>query len=168
MCNGAMLKGQPAPSAPTAPGAPPMYDIGPQKGRPVPGMITGGNVDVNHRPQIRNADGTVSSIFSMTIPVDTSGNPWKGDYEKAPAYALVPSIANGKFLTPDGKIPNQKDKKAIGQLEDAATAYYGKTKQHLGIFKTSEAADKYASATHAWVNDGSARQVFAPSYEDNK
>jgi hypothetical protein len=146
-----------APSGPT-------YDVGPMAGKPVPGLVQQGNIDVNHRPGIKNADGSVSSIYSMTIPVDQQGNPWKGDYEKAPRYALVPSIANGKFLTPDGKIPKEGDKKANQALEDAATAYYDKTRQHLGIFGSGDAADQYAGATHAYVNDGTARKVYTPSY----
>lgn len=140
------------------------YDQGPLSGKQVSGMLQQGNIDVNHRPGISNADGTHSSIFSMTVPVDKNGEVWKGAYDKAPGYALVPSIANGKFLTPDGKKPNEKDKKAMSQLEDAATDYYSKTKQHLGVFASSQAADKYAGQTHAYMNDGTAKKVYTPSY----
>lgn len=143
----------------------PAYDVGPLAGKPIPGMVQKGNIDVNHRPQIHNDDGSMSSIYSMTIPIDKDGSPWPGDYDKAPSYALVPSIANGKFLTPNGKIPNEDDRDAKSALEDAATQYYGKTREHLGIFKSADAADKYATATHAWGNDGTDTEVYAPSYK---
>jgi hypothetical protein len=100
----------------------------------------------------------------MTIPISKDGSVWKGKYEDAPQYALVPSIANGKFLTPDGKKPNEKDKKAMEKLEDAATEHYAKTKEHLGIFATGDAADAYAGATHAYMNDGTNKKVYTPSY----
>ena len=157
----------------------PTYDVGPLAGSPVEDMIRSGDTDVNHLPGITNADGSHSSIFSMTIPVDKNGNVWKGDYNKAPAYALVPSIANGKFLTPDGKIPPLADRddkeltpaqrvakrQQVGALEDAATKHYAQTRHQLGIFASSDAADKYATATHAYTPDGTDRKVFAPSYE---
>jgi hypothetical protein len=140
------------------------FDAGPRAGKPIAGLVQRGNIDLNHRPGIKNADGTHSSIFSMTIPIDKDGSVWKGDYEKAPAYALVPSIANGKFLTPDGKKPNERNKKQMSQLEDAATDYYAKTREHLGVFASSDAADKYAGSTHAYMPDGSAKKIYAPSY----
>ena len=143
------------------------YDNGPKAGKPVAGLLQRGNIDVNHRPGIANADGTHSSIFSMTIPVNKDGSVWTGDYEKAPAYALVPSIANGKFLTPDGKKPNERNKRAMSQLEDAATDYYAKTRQHLGIFSSGNAADTYAGEIHAYVNDGTEKKVYMPSYDDS-
>lgn len=107
----------------------------------------------------------------MTVPVGKDGHslPW-GD-KGIVGYALVPSIANGKFLTPDGKMPKnaenpktQAEKDALSQLEDAATNYYDKTRQQLGIFKTEKDADKYAGATHAYGADGTDRKVYVPSY----
>lgn len=147
-----------------APPQQPAYDVGPLAGKPIPGMHQIGNIDVNHRPSILNDDGSHSSIYSMTIPVDKDGSAWNGDWDKAPAYALVPSIANGKFLTPNGKIPARNDKTGNAALEEKATEYYDKTRQHLGIFSSADAADKYATQTHAYSNDGTEKRVFAPSY----
>lgn len=141
----------------------PAFDAGPLAGTPIKGLLTEGNIDVNHRPSILNADGTHSSIFSMTEPINADGSIWNGPYEKAPRYALVPSIANGKFLTPDGKKPNENDKAAMERLEDAARSYYSKTRQQLGIFSSGDAADRYAGATHTYMNDGTTRRIFAPS-----
>ncbi len=154
------------------------YDTGPLSGKPVPGLIQQGNIDLNHRPKIVNQDGSVSSIFSVTIPVNKDGSPWKGKYENAPRYALVPSIADGKFLYPGGKMPRYADKpdseltpqqrkqkqRELSILEDAATEHYDKTRQYLGIFKTGDDADRYADKTHAYVSDGSERRIYTPSY----
>lgn len=107
-----------------------------------------GNIDVNHRPVVKNADGSHSTIFSMTVPAENG------------KWALIPSIVDGKFLTPDGKMPNMADKQAMMRLEDAATEHYKKTGEHLGIFVSPEAADAYASATHAYMPDGTERKVF--------
>lgn len=154
------------------------FDSGPNIGKAVPGLVQRGNIDVNHRPSITNSDGSRSSIYSFTIPVNKDGSPWKGEYQDAPAYALVPSISNGKFLTPDGKIPplaNKLDwhlsaeqraekKKQLSALEDAATKQYAKTREHLGIFDSDEYADRYAGETHAYTNDGTNKKVYTPSY----
>lgn len=145
--------------------SPPTYDQGPLKGQPIVGMVRSGNVDVNHRPSIKNKDGSQSSIFSMTVPVAADGSPlpWPENGQKDPriaGYALVPSIANGKFLTPDGQMPDQAH---MGDLEDAATKYYAQTRQHLGVFTTPEAAESYAGANHDYGNDGTPTMVYAPS-----
>lgn len=142
----------------------PAYDLGPLAGKPIPGMKQLGNIDVNHRPSILNDDGSHSSIYSMTIPIDKDGSVWSGNWDKAPQYALVPSIANGKFMTPDGKIPARSDKAANAALEQNATDYYDKTRQHLGVFDSADAADQYATQTHAYSNDGTGKRVYAPSY----
>jgi len=124
-------------------------------------MIQPGNVDVNHRPSITNDDGSKSSIFSVTVPVGKDGHSVAWDDKKnITGYALVPSIVNGKFLTPNGKKPTADDE----GFEDRVTEHYDKTRQHLGIFKSNDAASKYADATHAYGNDGTDRKVFTPSY----
>lgn len=140
------------------------YDNGPQVGKSVDGLLKRGNVDVNHRPDIKNDDGSHSSINSMTVPLGKDGHslPW-GD-KGIVSYALVPSIADGKFLTPNGKMPKKGDEKANQALEDKATEYYDKTREHLGIFKTDTAANKYAGKTHAWGNDGTSKKIYHPSY----
>lgn len=114
------------------------------------GMLQQGNIDVNHRPVVNNEDGSQSTIFSMTVP--TGDGKW----------ALIPSIANGKFLTPNGKIPDRNNKAAMQQLEDAATAQYKKTGQHLGIFNSADAADGFAEKTHSYAPTGGKEQVFLP------
>ncbi len=144
------------------------YDAGPLAGKPVPDLLQRGNVDVNHRIQIKNADGSGSSIFSVTIPLDKTGKAvsWEVSGKANPEidkYALVPGIDNnGRFFTPDGKKPKGEQLDEKGERE--AADYYTKTGQHLGIFRTSQAADRYAGQTHAWTNDGSGKKVYVPSY----
>jgi hypothetical protein len=143
----------------------PVYDTGPLKGKPVADMLEPGNTDVNHRIQIKNEDGSGSSIFSVTVPLDKDGKaiPWGS--KGISKYALIPGIdEQGKFFTPDGKKP-KGESYAGTDGEDKAAAYYNKTGHHLGIFATSKAADRYAGQTHAYTNDGTDRQVFTPSYE---
>lgn len=114
------------------------------------GMLEQGNIDVNHRPVIWNDDGTPSTVFSATVPI--SKNRW----------ALVPTIADGKFLTPNGKMPAHGDTAAARALEQAALDNYKKTGQHLGVFNSQQAADSFATATHAWMPNGGDEQVFIP------
>ena len=59
-------------------------------------------------------------------------------------------------------------KKAIEKLEKAATEHYAKTHEHLGVFKTSEAADDFANKTHSYMPDGTDRQVYLPPVVSNK
>lgn len=119
----------------------------------VSGLIEQGNIDVNHRPIIWNDDGSPSTIYSATVPIGNG------------KWALVPTIANGKFLTPNGKIPQEGDRKAASALEDAADEHYKQTGEHLGIFDSQKAADDYANKTHAWMPDGTGQKVYAPNYK---
>jgi hypothetical protein len=139
------------------------YDVGPLQGKPISGLVQRGNIDVNHRPQIKNADGSSSTIFSMTVPIGKNGHSVPWDSSSIAGYALVPSIADGRFLTSDGKKPLENDRAAMQQLEDAATAHYDETRQHLGIFSSPETAEAYTKNSHAWGNDGTARKIYMPS-----
>lgn len=145
------------------------YDVGPMAGKIVSGMVKQGNIDVNHRVQVKNADGSGSSIFSVTIPLDKNGKavPWEIAGKPNPAianYALVPGMdVKGRFFTSDGKEPKGGSYKGTNG-EERAAAYYNHTGQHLGIFTTADAANQYAGQTHAWTNDGTDKKVFTPSY----
>ncbi|MER8374421.1 hypothetical protein [Mesorhizobium sp. M1406] len=94
---------------------PPASPIG-----PFPGMLEQGNIDLNARPIVKNADGSYSTVRSMSFG-DDSGR-----------EILVPTVSQ------DGKI-----------IEDGAAAdQYGRTGQNLGKFDTPAHADMYAEALH--------------------
>src|SRR5258708_8421612 len=102
----------------------------------VPGMVRPGNIDINHRPNINNPDGSHSSVFSMSFGTD------EGE-------VLVPGVGNGK----DYPLRKLTTKEALDQ--------YHKTGNNLGTFKTPKDADAYGSKLHddlakmpAWTGDG--------------
>lgn len=87
--------------------------------RLTPGMLAPGNIDLAKRRPVRNADGSMSTVRSMSFGTE------EGE-------VLVPTIGDdGATLSPD-----------------QAIAAYRQTGRHLGIFKTPEAANAYAQALH--------------------
>ena len=56
------------------------------------GLAEPGNLPIWNRPVVQNADGSHSSEYSTS-------------FEQDGKEVLVPTVVNGKFLTPDGKKP---------------------------------------------------------------
>ncbi|MCU1301738.1 MAG: hypothetical protein JWQ87_2022 [Candidatus Sulfotelmatobacter sp.] len=99
------------------------------------GLVEPGNIDLSNRPVIQNADGRHSSEYSASFGTD------KGE-------VLVPTVVNGKFLTPDGKKPPEGSD-AEKAMFHAALQHYEQTGEHMGIFDTPENADAYARQVHS-------------------
>lgn len=99
------------------------------------GLVESGNLPIWNRPTVANGDGTHSSEYSTSFQ-DDKGN-----------EVLVPTVVNGKFLTPDGKKPagGSAQEKA---MFDAAWKHYEQTGENLGKFSSSKDADAYAQVLH--------------------
>lgn len=86
-------------------------------------LVQPGNIDLNSRKDIKNPDGSHSSVFSMSFGTDAG-------------EVLVPGVGDGKTYPLRKLTP----KEALDQ--------YKKTGKNLGIFKTPEAADRYGETLH--------------------
>lgn len=91
----------------------------PNEGTPIPsGMVSGGNIDTSNRPRVKNGDGSISTVRSISINEDGK-------------EILIPTVVNGRVVSD----------------EEAINAYH-RTGQHLGIFKNASAATAYAKQLH--------------------
>lgn len=87
---------------------------------PLQGLVTPGNIDLGNRPSVKNADGSISTVRSMSYQND------------AGKEVLIPTVSN------EGKIMSN----------DEAIKYWGQKGQNLGVFDTPEDATAYAQALH--------------------
>ncbi len=107
------------------------------------GLVEKGNLPIWNRPIVKNADGTVSSEYSTSFQDDQGHE------------VLVPTVVNGKFLTPDGTKPPEGSA-AEAAMFRAAWDHYLKTGENLGKFDNAQDADAYAQQLHS-------RDMSAPS-----
>jgi hypothetical protein len=85
-----------------------------------PGLVQPGNINLDNRPVVKNPDGSISTVRSMSFGDDNG------------LEVLVPTVSD------DGRI--------MGDQE--AWKYYGRTGRHLGKFGSAPDADAYAQALH--------------------
>lgn len=88
-------------------------------GAPIPGQLEPGNVDLYRQPKVGNADGTVSTVDSVSVNIDGK-------------EILIPRV------TPDGRHLDTP----------AAIEEYKRTGRHLGVFDSPQAADAFAQQLH--------------------
>lgn len=97
------------------------------------GMVAPGNVDLNKQPVVKNADGTISSVKSISIEVETARVGVVGSAVipkgQTKATVLIPTI------TPDGKEMSNEE----------AIAEYRKSGLSLGTFRDEASASRYAA-----------------------
>jgi hypothetical protein len=85
---------------------------------PPAGMVTPGNIDIHHRPVVQNADGTISTVRSISIEVDGK-------------EVLIPTVVGDRVVS-----------------NDEAIKHYKQTGEHLGVFDTVANANAYAESLH--------------------
>lgn len=83
------------------------------------GLIAEGNIDLNDQPVVKNKDGTVSTVRSITIEEDGR-------------FIVIPTV------TPWGEVITDKQ----------AVDLYHEEYKHLGVFNTQEDADNFAKRLH--------------------
>jgi hypothetical protein len=100
--------------------------------------VTPGNIDLNNRPVVKNADGSVSTVRSMSVNFDGK-------------EVLIPTVSE------DGRV--MSDEEAIQQ--------YRKTGRHLGMFNTPQEATEYAKSLHdaqanRYARPGASERYISP------
>lgn len=85
----------------------------------VPGMIEPGNIDLSSRPVVRNSDGSISTVRSISV---------KWSRERIPD----PTVSETARILSD----------------DDAVKQFKKTGKHLGVFDSPEDATAYARQLH--------------------
>lgn len=83
------------------------------------GQLQAGNIDLNNRPVVRNPDGSISTVRSISANFDGR-------------EVLIPTVSD------DGRVLS----------DDDAIAQYQKTGRNLGIFDTPDNATAYAQSLH--------------------
>jgi hypothetical protein len=98
--------------------------VGPPKPKNQPkGQVVKGNINLNNRPIVKNSDGSISTVRSISM---TEGK----------ETVLIPTVIRNPDGT--GKIVSDRE----------AWRHYQRTGEHLGKFSSIEDADVYAENLH--------------------
>jgi hypothetical protein len=100
------------------------------------GLLSAGNIDLSKRPVVKNPDGSVSTVRSMSFNEDGR-------------EILVPTVS------PDGQLLD----------EDQAIDLYHRTGQHLGMFDNPDDATAYAQTLHSQQEQMYAQPQEAPKMD---
>lgn len=87
--------------------------------RLVSGLLVPGNIDIHNRPIVKNPDGTISTVRTITV-TDDQGR-----------AINIPTVVGGRVVS-----------------NDAAVRHYQMTGQHLGIYTSEAKALKAAQQLH--------------------
>lgn len=82
------------------------------------GLIETGNINIHNRPVVRNPDGSISTVRSISIDEDGTS-------------VLIPTVVDGKVVS-----------------NEEAIKHYKETGEHLGKFEDETAATAYAQSLH--------------------
>jgi hypothetical protein len=100
-----------------------------------PGLVIRGNIDLTSRPIVRNADGSISTVRSVSWRHKiTRGRPVD---DNAPVgrflEVLMPSVVGNRVIS-----------------DRAADDHFLSTGQHLGMFDNVAHANAYSQRLHVW------------------
>jgi hypothetical protein len=83
------------------------------------GMVRQGNIDLSRRPTVKNADGSISTVRSITVTLPDG---------KA---VLIPTVIGNRVVS-----------------NEEAIQHFKQSGENLGVFRDEVSADQYANSLH--------------------